>query len=139
MNYYDNIAPIYDKTRWMSEDIAEKVADVMLEVVDAKPSTSFLESGVGTGLNVIPLVKRGYSVTGIDVSRNMLNQFRQKINSFPKNLTLLRMDATTLTFSNRSFDVVLTVHMIHTVPDWKSFLNEIERVLKPKGYYLNAQ
>ena len=139
MNYYDNIAHIYDQTRWMSEVVAEKVADVILEVVSANPGTSFLEPGVGTGINVFPLVKRGYSVTGIDVSRNMLNQFRQKFNGFPKNLTLLRMDASNLSFSNGSFDVVLTVHMIHTVSDWKSFLNEIERVLQPQGFYLNAQ
>ncbi len=35
--------------------------------------------------------------------------------------------------------MVLTVHMIHTVDNWKTFLDEIERVLKPKGFYLNAQ
>jgi len=139
LNYYDTIAPIYDETRWMSEAVAEKVADVMLEVVEANPSTSFLEPGVGTGINVFPLIKRGYLVTGIDVSQNMLNQFRQKFTRIPKNLTLLCMDASTLSFSNGSFDVVLTVHMIHTVSDWKSFLNEIERVLKPKEFYLNAQ
>ena len=139
MNYYDNIASIYDETRWMSEAVAEKVADVVLQLVDAKPSTSFLEPGVGTGLNVYPLVKRGYSVTGIDVSKNMLTQFQQKFNTFPKNLALLQMDASNLSFLDRSFEVVLTVHMIHTGSSWKSFLNEIERVLKPKGFYLSAQ
>ena len=123
----------------MSEAIAEKAADVILEVVNAKPGTSFLEPGVGTGLNVFPLVTRGYLVTGIDVSKNMLTQFRQKFNAIPKNLALLRMDASTLSFLDRSFDVVLTVHMIHTVSDWKGFLNEVERVLKPKGFYVNAQ
>lgn len=139
MNYYDNIAAIYDEIRWMSEAVADKVADVMLEVVDAKPNTSFLEPGVGTGLNAFPLVKRGYSVTGVDVSKNILTQFQQKFNTFPKNLTLLQMDASNFSFLDRSFEVVLTVHMIHTVSDWKSFLSEIERVLKPKGFYLNAQ
>ena len=95
MNYYDNIAQIYDQTRWLSETVAEKVADVILEMVNANPSTSFLEAGVGTGLNVFPLVKRGYSVTGIDISKNMLTQFRQKFNGIPQNLTLFRMDAST--------------------------------------------
>jgi len=139
LNYYENIAQIYDKTRWMSEAVAEKVADVILEVVSANPDTSFFEPGVGTGLNVFPLVKRGYSVTAIDVSKNMLTQFRQKFNAIPKNLALLCMDASHLSFLDRSFDVVLTVHMIHTVSDWKSFLIDIQRVLKPKGFYLNAQ
>jgi ubiquinone/menaquinone biosynthesis C-methylase UbiE len=138
-NYYDNIARIYDQTRWMTESVAEEVADSILELVDATPETSFLEPGVGTGLNVLPLVKRGYSVTGIDVSEEMLDQFRQKLNTVPQNLTLLHADASKLPFLDRSFDVVLTVHMVHTVSNWKIFLDEIDRVLKSRGFYLNAQ
>lgn len=138
-NYYDNIAPIYDQTRWMTESVAEEVADSILTLVDATPKTSFLEPGVGTGLNVLPLVKRGYSVTGIDVSEEMLGQFRQKLNPIPQNLTLLNADASKLPFLDQSFDVVLTVHMVHTVSNWKIFLNEIDRVLKLRGFYLNAQ
>jgi ubiquinone/menaquinone biosynthesis C-methylase UbiE len=138
-NYYDNIAPIYDQTRWMTESVAEEVADSILELVDATPETSFLEPGVGTGLNVLPLVKRGYSVTGIDVSEEMLDQFRQKFDAIPPNLTLLQADASKLPFTDRKFDVVLTVHMVHTVSSWKIFLNEIDRVLKLRGFYLNAQ
>jgi ubiquinone/menaquinone biosynthesis C-methylase UbiE len=138
-NYYDNIAPIYDQTRWMTESVAEEVADYILRLVEATPETSFLEPGVGTGLNVLPLVKRGYSVTGIDLSEAMLNQIRQKLNPIPQNLTLLQADASKLPFLDQSFDVVLTVHMIHTVSNWQIFLDEIDRVLKPQGFYLNAQ
>ena len=110
-----------------------------MTLVDARPETSFLEPGVGTGLNVLPLIKQGYSVTGIDVSQEMLNQLCQKLHEIPQNLNLIHADASRLPFSNESFDVVLTVHMIHTVDNWKTFLDEIERVLKPKGFYLNAQ
>ena len=95
-NYYDNIAPIYDQTRWMTESVAEQVADYIIALVNATPKTSFLEPGVGTGLNVLPFVKRGYSVTGIDVSEEMLDQFRQKLTIIPKNLTLLNADASQL-------------------------------------------
>jgi ubiquinone/menaquinone biosynthesis C-methylase UbiE len=138
-NYYDNIAPIYDQTRWMTEAVAEEVADSILVLVGATPETSFLEPGVGTGLNILPLVKRGYSVTGMDISKEMLDQIRQKLDTIPKNLTLLHADASQLPFLDQSFDVVLTVHMVHTVSNWKIFLNEISRVLKPSGFYLNAQ
>ncbi len=72
-NYYDNIAEIYDRTRWLTESVAEEVADFMIKLVKGTPETSFLETGVGTGLNVLPLVKRGYFVTGIDISQEMLN------------------------------------------------------------------
>lgn len=138
-NYYDNIAPIYDQTRWMTESVAEEVADFILALVDASPKTSFLEPGVGTGLNVLPLVRRGYTVTGVDVSQEMLNQFSQKLSKIPQNLKLIQADASQLPFSDESFDVVLTVHMVHTVSNWKTFLDEVDRVLKPRGFYLNAQ
>jgi ubiquinone/menaquinone biosynthesis C-methylase UbiE len=143
-NYYDSIASIYDQTRWMTESVADDVADYILALVNATPETSFLEPGVGTGLNVFPLIKRGYCVTGIDVSKEMLDQFRQKFKTqkfktMPHNLTLLQADASKLPFSNQRFDVVLTVHMVHTVSDWQIFLDEIDRVLKPNGFYLNAQ
>ncbi len=138
-NYYDSIAPLYDQTRWMTEPVAEAVAEAIVKLVKATPETSFLEPGVGTGLNVLPLVKRGYCVTGIDVSKEMLDQFRHKLNRFPQNLTLIHADASLLPFTDQSFDVVLTVHMVHTVANWKTFLDEIDRVLKPGGFYLNAQ
>ncbi len=138
-NYYDNIAQIYDQTRWLTESVAEEVADFILELTCATPETLFLEPGVGTGLNVLPLVRRGYSVTGIDVSEEMLAQFRQKLNVTPPNLKLIHADASQLPFPDNSFDVVLTVHMIHTVSDWRVFLDHTDRVLKPGGFYLNCQ
>lgn len=138
-NYYDTIAHLYDQTRWLKESVAEEVADFILELVEATPETSFLEPGVGTGLNVLPFVKRGYAVTGIDISEKMLNQFRQKLHSTPQNLILLQGDASKLPLPDESFDVVLTVHMLHTVSNWQIFLDEIDRVLKPQGFYLNAQ
>ncbi|GAB1542094.1 hypothetical protein NUACC21_47680 [Scytonema sp. NUACC21] len=139
LNYYNKIAQIYDQTRWLTESVAEEVANFILELTSATLETSFLEPGVGTGLNVLPLVRRGYFVTGIDISQEMLNQFRQKINGNPPNLKLIHADAEQLPFPDNSFDVVLTVHMIHTVSDWKVFLDDIDRVLKPKGFYLNCQ
>lgn len=139
LNYYDNIAQIYDQTRWLTESVAELVADFIIDLTRATPETFFLEPGVGTGLNVLPLVKRGYCVTGIDISQEMLDNFRQKLNIFPANLKLIHADASQLPFPDNSFDVVLTVHMLHTVSDWRVFLDNIDRVLKPGGFYLNCQ
>jgi len=139
LNYYDNIAQIYDQTHWLTESVAEEVADFIIELTSATPETSFLEPGVGTGLNVLPLVRRGFSVTGIDISQEMLAQFRQKLQKTPPNLKLINGDASKLPFIDNSFDVVLTVHMIHAVSEWKTFLDEIQRVVKPQGFYLNCQ
>jgi ubiquinone/menaquinone biosynthesis C-methylase UbiE len=138
-NYYNKIAESYDRTRWLSEPVAAEVVDFILKLVGATPDTAFLEPGVGTGLNVIPLVKRGYPVTGIDISQEMLDRFRQKLGEVPSNLQLIHADASRLLFPDRSFDVGLTVHILHAVADWKVLVNDMMRVLKPNGYYLNCQ
>jgi ubiquinone/menaquinone biosynthesis C-methylase UbiE len=129
-NYYDRIADIYDRSRWLTDSVAEEVADFILALVNATPETKFLEPGAGSGLNVLPLVGRGYSVTGIDISREMLDRLRQKLPEIPPNLTLVHADASQLPFPDRSFDVVLAVHMVHTVSNWMIFIDEITRVLK---------
>jgi ubiquinone/menaquinone biosynthesis C-methylase UbiE len=69
-------------------------------------------------------------VTGIDISREMLDRLRQKLPEIPPNLTLVHADASQLPFPDRSFDVVLAVHMVHTVSNWMIFIDEITRVLK---------
>lgn len=45
-------------------------------------------------------------------------------------------DATALPFDDDSFDVALTVHVLHLIPAWQQALAEIRRVLKPRGIYL---
>jgi 2-polyprenyl-3-methyl-5-hydroxy-6-metoxy-1,4-benzoquinol methylase len=54
-------------------------------------------------------------------------------------LQLIHADASQISLPDKSFDVVLTVHMVHGVSNWKVFLDEVIRVLKPQGYYLNSQ
>ncbi|MGD1851653.1 MAG: class I SAM-dependent methyltransferase [Cyanophyceae cyanobacterium] len=138
-NYYDNIAEIYDESRWIDDAIASDVSNFILKLVQAKPDTNFLEPGIGTGLNIFPFVQQGYTVTGIDISAEMLGQLRRKAGDQASNLTLIQGDASPLPFPNCSFDVVLTVHMSHGVSDLKTFGAEIHRVLKPGGFYLCPQ
>lgn len=138
-NYYDHVAEIYDQTRWFDDVLATEIADFLLTLVQATPTTTFLEPGVGTGLNVLPLVKQGYAVTGMDISAEMLQQCRRKLGDHPANLTLIQGDASTLPFPDQSFDVVLTVHMSHAVSKVATFADEIHRVLRSGGFLLNAQ
>ena len=42
-NYYDRIASMYDQTRWMTDGVAEEIADFIVELVGATADTSFLE------------------------------------------------------------------------------------------------
>ncbi|MEM9771123.1 MAG: class I SAM-dependent methyltransferase [Cyanobacteria bacterium P01_D01_bin.73] len=125
--------------RWRDDAIASEVASFVLKLVKAKSETNFLEPGVGTGLNILPFVQRGYSVTGIDMSAEMLDQLQKKAGDQCSNLTLIRGDASTLPLADSSFDVVIAAHMSHGVSGLETFAGEIHRVLKSGGFFLSAQ
>jgi ubiquinone/menaquinone biosynthesis C-methylase UbiE len=138
-NYYSQIAYLYDATRPLPESIAKQIGERILQIVEAKPETRFLEPGIGTGRIGLPIIQKGYSYTGIDISREMMDELRRKFLQIPQNLNLIQGDAASLPFEDNSFDVVLTTHVLHCLCDPFVGLSEIRRVLKPKGIYLACE
>jgi len=133
---FDRVAGVYDQTRGLPPGVPEQIASRIAAVTASTPETRFLELGVGTGRIGLPFVQQGYSYTGVDISEEMMEQFRAKLPPNMTNLTLLNRDVTRLPLADRSFDVAITVHLLHLVPEWKQVLREIRRVLKPNGWYV---
>ena len=138
-NYYGKIAHLYDETRPLPPEVSEKICARILELVKATPKTKFLEPGIGTGRIFFPIIKQGYSYTGIDISEAMMNQLRGKFQEIPENLTLIQVDAANLPFADNSFDVIITTHILQCLDDPLVGLTEISRVLKPNGVYLACE
>jgi len=69
-------------------------------------SLRILDVGCGTGRHSIELAKRGYKVTGIDLSESMLARAREKAQMNHLNIDFRRQDARLLTFS-REFDLAI--------------------------------
>lgn len=133
---FDRVSDIYDATRGLPPEVSLAVTNSILNIVSATPETTFLEPGIGTGRIALPIVRRGYRYTGVDISEKMLDELRRKLGDESHRLTLIKGDATALPFGDRSFDVALTVHVLHLIPNWRQALSEIRRVLKSGGVYL---
>ncbi|MBI3260467.1 MAG: class I SAM-dependent methyltransferase [Ignavibacteriae bacterium] len=58
-----------------------------------------LEIGTGTGNVGIQLAKRGFDVTGVDISKKMLSVARRKIASSGINMKLVRQDVRKLSIN----------------------------------------
>lgn len=79
MNSYNEFAYIYDKLMHQDVDY-EKWADYIENLFilnDINPSL-VCDLACGTGNMTIPLAKRGYDMTGVDISEDMLNVAREK-------------------------------------------------------------
>jgi phosphatidylethanolamine/phosphatidyl-N-methylethanolamine N-methyltransferase len=74
-------------------------------------------------------------VTGIDLSREMLDKARARVAR--RNLThvdaLLEMDAEAMSFADASFDKVVAMYVVSVVERPARLLEELHRVCKPDG------
>ena len=79
MNSYSDFARVYDTLMRRDVDY-EKWADYienLFDMYDANPSL-VCDLACGTGNITIPMAKRGYDMTGVDISEDMLNIARAK-------------------------------------------------------------
>jgi phosphatidylethanolamine/phosphatidyl-N-methylethanolamine N-methyltransferase len=104
------------------------------ELLKLQPGMQLLEVGIGTGLS-IPQLPRSCSITGVDLSQKMLLEAEKRLKKLGRtNVSLHKMDATSMRFADDSFDRVLAAYFISTVPDPVAVVREMKRVCKPGGY-----
>lgn len=97
-----------------------------------------LEVGCGRGIGAETLFRQfgAAEVHAFDLDPDMVEQARQRLSAFgPDRLQLYVGDATAIPEPDSSFDAVFDFAIIHHVPDWRSAITEIKRVLKPGGRF----
>lgn len=133
---FDRAASFYDTTRGYGPGSAEGIRDAIVAFTAAGAGTRFLELGVGTGRIAQPFIAAGYSYAGVDLAAPMLAVLREKAAGAPRPPLLVQGDVTRLPFAAASFDVLIAVHVLHLVADWRATLTEARRVLRPGAHLL---
>src|SRR5512134_759135 len=128
---YRRYARIYDA---VFGPVLQPGRRALLERLELKPGDRVLEVGVGTGLS-LPLYPRSVRITGIDVSREMLEKARSRVarRRLDNVDALLEMDAEAMTFPDASFDKVVAMYVVSVVPRPGKLLEELHRVCRPDG------
>ena len=76
------------------------------------------------------------SYTGLDLNPAGI-AFCRRVHTLP-GLDFVHGDAENLPFPDGSFDAVINVEAAHLYPDYRRFLAEVVRVLRPGGHFLYA-
>ncbi|HML10841.1 MAG TPA: class I SAM-dependent methyltransferase [Stellaceae bacterium] len=92
-----------------------------------------LDVGCGTGFLSLELALRGHRVTGIDFAPEMLALAKGKAASAKVQIRFEHADAENLPFAPASFDLVITRHVLWTLPHPDAAISEWIRVLRPGG------
>jgi ubiquinone/menaquinone biosynthesis C-methylase UbiE len=93
---------------------------------------SVLDAGCGPGKYAEILLEKGASVTGFDISPNMVKLARER-NRSKGQFFVHNMAEPVKMIENESFDVILCALALQYLEDWTLPVREFCRVLKPKG------
>ena len=108
----------------------------LLQFLEMPETGEFIEVGCGSGAVFIYIAqKHNLNVTGTDIDGGQLQLARQKSADIT-NIEFIEADATDLPFEPRSFDIVLSFGVMHHISNWLIALKEINRILRPGGYFL---
>lgn len=133
----EHIKRAYSFYAWIYDSFFGKIFEhgryVAFHMMNVKPNETILEVGLGTGLS-LPLYPKEAHITGIDISREMLEKAEIKKQYYKlSNVNLYNMDASAMVFPDNVFDKVFASHVITVVPDPLRTLHEMKRVCKKGG------
>ena len=96
-----------------------------------------LEIGFGTLANLIFLKDKGFSCKGLEVSIDSVNRSKKylKQNKIKNIKTFLWEKSPIIPFPSKSFDLVIGLQCVYYNLNFKLFVSEIKRVLKPNGKF----
>jgi len=125
-------SPIYD--RFFNSGMFLKARKEIFKDITLEKGSKILFVGVGTGADISYFLNKGYDITAIDFSADMLKVAKDKFHD--SSILFLEMDAQKMEFVDKSFDFIVASLILSVVPEPEETFSEIVRVLKENGRFL---
>lgn len=135
---FENYGKKYDSENFTAGTIGE--CDFLEKELGYDRTKHILDVGCGTGRHAIELTKRGYNVTGIDLSESQLKRAAEKAAAEGLNITFLKHDARNLPFKSE-FDVAIMLceggfPLMETDEMNYDILRSVNRSLRKPGKFI---
>ena len=114
-----------DQLEWLHQ-VRRAELKIIEEVLRSRKNAKILEIGGGDGFQAKVLSDEGFSVVSIDVEPRTPQVFPVK-----------KIDNYKLNFSDETFDIVFTSHVLPHIHNLEQMFDEIKRVVKKDGIILH--
>ncbi|MCB2214289.1 class I SAM-dependent methyltransferase [bacterium] len=135
---WDRIAGHYDENvmKTYREAYRLTIDQILAEV---QLTEKVLEIACGTGIVSFGIAPKVASLTGVDLSPEMIANAEEKLaDADMNNLDFRVADAYDLPFEDGEFDVVLIANMLYLVADPDAVMQEANRCLRPGGLLVSV-
>jgi 2-polyprenyl-3-methyl-5-hydroxy-6-metoxy-1,4-benzoquinol methylase len=135
---FENYGRKYDNEPYTHGTVGE--CDFIEKELQFDKSLKILDVGCGTGRHTIELTKRGYCVTGIDLSESQLKRAKEKATEANLCIDFQYQDARNLTFADE-FDVAIMLcgggfSLMETDEMNYEILKNVTKALKPQAKFI---
>jgi len=135
---FENYAHKYDKESFVNGTVGE--CDFIEQEADYNKSLKIIDIGCGTGRHSIELAKRGYDVTGIDLSQSQIARAKEKAEELSLKIDFRKHDARNLPFEGE-FDLAIMLceggfSLMETDEMNFEILRSATKALKEKGKFI---
>ncbi|MCW1296647.1 MAG: class I SAM-dependent methyltransferase [Candidatus Parvarchaeota archaeon] len=132
LKVYESIAEAWDRLR--RKPYAE-LYHFLDEVSNEVSTGKVIDVGCGNARNGIEFAKKGFDVFCVDISRKMIEIARKNAEKERVKMKFVVADVCALPFKENSFDVLLSIAVIHHLEENERIkaLNEMKRVMKDGG------
>lgn len=131
---------LYGRFVWDGGKALSQASQVgqIVEILAARrvtPGERVMDAGCGTGNYALALAEAGFRVIGVDYAQGMIARARAKVpDSLARSVSFQQADLNRrLEFPDAHFDHVVNVSVLQVVADPVFTLEELGRVLKPRG------
>ena len=133
-SYWDGRTQTYGIDIYKSQSEAQRLWKTLLKnTIRTDKNLRILDVGTGTGFLALLLAEMGYNVTGIDISRSMLEKSRQNADKMRLSVDFMHGDAEKLPFEDETFDIVVNRNLLWTMPHPMAAVDEWSCVVKSGG------
>jgi ubiquinone/menaquinone biosynthesis C-methylase UbiE len=134
-HHWDRRAPTFDDQagHGLVSDEQRRAWLDLLSRLSGGPLLQVLDIGCGTGFLALRFAELGHTVTGIDLSPQMIERATRKAEQAGFELDFRVGDASALDCGDESYDIVAARHVVWNLPNPERGVAEWLRVLRPGG------
>jgi len=142
-SYYDSFLSKYDKEyshyRWQAgpvERLHFSQTNRTLSPYLDRISGQVLEIGGGDGIWTRKYIEKVHHLTFLDISTEMVARAKKRLAKFENKISYVNEDFLKNNFANNTFDQIVSIRNLEYFIDKKSFISEVERLLKKDGKFI---
>lgn len=136
MNQYINRREGFNSNALTYRDIRpsypSELFETLVDHVRLSDNAHLLEIGPGTGQATLPLAKRGYQITAVELGNELANVAREELKEF-SNVTIVTGAFEDLELADASLDLIYSATAFHWIKPEVQF-TKTHRLLKPDGH-----